>query len=154
KFMPPPPPEKKPAETQQAAAPVAEAPASAPMPARQPVAVKQAASETETVIENDLYRITFTNRGAQVKSWILKKFDNDAQNGPLELMNSAAAARFGYPLSLWTYNNDLDNRLKSALYVSSGESKLSPPATLTFEYADQDLEVRKSLRFDHSYIVN
>jgi YidC/Oxa1 family membrane protein insertase len=29
---------------------------------------KQASSETETVIENSLYRITFTNRGAQVKS--------------------------------------------------------------------------------------
>ncbi len=41
---------------------------------------KQAAGETETVIENDLYRITFTNKGAQVKSWILKKFDNEAQN--------------------------------------------------------------------------
>ena len=37
-------------------------------------ATKQAASaESETVIENDLYRITFTNRGGQVKSWILKK---------------------------------------------------------------------------------
>src|SRR6266700_1807057 len=30
---------------------------------------RQAASEPETVIENDLYRITFTNRGAQAKSW-------------------------------------------------------------------------------------
>ena len=47
-------------------------------------------SETETVIENDLYRITFTNRGAQVKSWILKKFDNDAENGPLDLVNAPA----------------------------------------------------------------
>ena len=68
---------------------------------------KQAASETETVIENDLYRITFTNRGAQVKSWILKKFDNDAQNGPLDLVNAEAAAKFGYPLSLWTYDEAL-----------------------------------------------
>ncbi len=57
-------------------------------------ASRQAASETETVIENDLYRITFTNRGAQVKSWILKKFDNDAQNGPLDLVNPAAAAKY------------------------------------------------------------
>ena len=71
---------------------------------RRNVATKQAASETETVIENDLYRITFTNRGAQVKSWILKKFDNDAQNGPLDLVNPAAAAKYGYPLSLWTYD--------------------------------------------------
>ena len=55
---------------------------------------KQASSETETVIENDLYRITFTNRGAQVKSWILKKFDNEAQNGPLDLVNADAAAKY------------------------------------------------------------
>ena len=53
----------------------------AAIPAAKVPVAKQATSETETVIENDLYRITFTNRGAQVKSWILKKFDNDAQNG-------------------------------------------------------------------------
>ena len=53
---------------------------------------KQAAAETETVIENDLYRITFTNRGAEVKSWILKKYDNDAKNGPLDLVNQAGSA--------------------------------------------------------------
>src|SRR6202453_2791372 len=52
---------------------------------------KQAASESETVIESDLYKVKFTNRGAQVKSWILKKFNNDAQNGPLDLVNSQAA---------------------------------------------------------------
>src|SRR6202040_3154143 len=76
------------------------APAQAP-----PVPVgitKQAAAETETVIENDLYRITFTNRGAQVKSWILKKFDNEAQNGLLDLVNPLASQKYGYPLSLWT----------------------------------------------------
>src|SRR5215470_2774391 len=35
---------------------------------------RQAASESEITVENDVYRLTFTNRGAQVKSWILKKF--------------------------------------------------------------------------------
>ena len=61
-------------------------------------ASKQASAEVETVVENDLYKITFSNRGAQVKSWILKKFDNDAQNGPLDLVNAAAAQKYGYPL--------------------------------------------------------
>jgi YidC/Oxa1 family membrane protein insertase len=139
-------------------------------------ATKQAASETETVIENDLYRITFTNRGAQVKSWILKKFDNDAQNGPLDLVNAAAAAQYGYPLSLWTYDEGLRKRLSSALYVASTEGNvnleqygkmtvtsakgelagqtLTPPTTVTFEYADQDLVVRKTFSFDHTYVVN
>ena len=117
-------------------------------------ATKQAASETETVIENELYRITFTNRGAQVKSWILKKFDNDAQNGPLDLVNAAAAEKYGYPLSLWTYDESLRNKLSSALYVASREGKQTSPATITFEYADQDLSVRKTFSFDDSYSVN
>ena len=100
--------------------------------ARTPAAAigKQASSETETVIENDLYKITFTNRGAEVKSWILKKFDNDAQNGPLDLVNPAAAEKYGYPLSLWTYDESLRNRLSSALYVASREGKQTAPMKL------------------------
>jgi YidC/Oxa1 family membrane protein insertase len=115
---------------------------------------KQATSETETVIENDLYRITFTNRGAQVKSWILKKFDNEAQNGPLDMVNPTAAAQYGYPLSLWTYDEGLRGRLSSALYAASREGKQTSPTTITFEYADQDLAVRKTFSFDSTYIVN
>ena len=114
---------------------------------------KQAASEAETVIENDLYRITFTNRGAQVKSWILKKFDNDAQNGHLDLVNAAAAEKYGYPLSLWTYDETLRNKLTSALYVTSSAGTQTAPATVTFEYADQDLVVRKTFGFDNTYVV-
>src|SRR6266446_6025688 len=136
-------------------------PAASPAPApslspvtRPNIITKQASSETETVIENDLYRITFTNRGAQVKSWILKKFDNEAQNGLLDLVNPLASQKYGYPLSLWTYDEALRNRLNSALYVGSGEAKLTAPATVTFEYSDQELSVRKTFHFDHSYLVN
>jgi YidC/Oxa1 family membrane protein insertase len=113
---------------------------------------KQASAETEIVIENDLYRITFTNRGAQVKSWILKKFDDD-QGRPLELVNRLAAAKYGLPLSLWTYDENQRNQINSALYVASATGALSPPADLTFEYADQDESVRKIFHFDHTYLV-
>ena len=157
KYMPQPPAppaQKQPVAEQQSAAPPAIA-ASVPV-ATAPAAVasKQAAAETETVIENDLYRITFTNRGAQVKSWILKKFDNDTQNGRQDLVNSAAAQKFGYPLSLWTYDETLRNKVSSALYVASNEGQLTAPATISFEYADQDLVVRKTFRFDHTYVLN
>jgi YidC/Oxa1 family membrane protein insertase len=149
-------------QTQPAPAPAAAAAPAAAVPATTAVAktsapasavTKQAASETETVVENDLYRITFTNKGAQVKSWILKKFKNDAQNGPLDLVNDAAAEKYGYPLSLWTYDENLRGKLSSALYVASREGKLTSPTTITFEYADQDLSVRKTFSFDNSYIV-
>ncbi|MGA7755583.1 MAG: membrane protein insertase YidC [Candidatus Sulfotelmatobacter sp.] len=144
-------PEKQPAQTQPAPSPTAAALVS-PAP---PVAgaSKQAAKETETVIENDLYRITFTNRGAEVKSWILKKYDNDSETGPLDLVNPAAAAQFGHPLSLWAYDEDLRGRLSSALYVSSLEGNQAAPATITFEYNDDVLSVRKTFSFDHTYIV-
>jgi YidC/Oxa1 family membrane protein insertase len=158
KYFPQPAPAEKPVPAQTAPAPsaVPAAVTSSAAAAAAPVvnASKQAASESETVIENDLYRITFTNRGAQVKSWILKKFDNDAQNGRLDLVNPAAAQKFGYPLSLWTYDEILRNKLSSALYVASNEGQLTAPAAITFEYADQDVSVRKTFRFDRTYVLN
>jgi YidC/Oxa1 family membrane protein insertase len=154
KYMPQPaapPQQSQPAQSQPAAsiaaatvAPAVATPASG--------VTKQASSETETVVENDLYRITFSNRGAQVKSWILKKFDNDAQNGPLDLVNPAAA-KYGYPLSLWTYDESLRGKLSSALYVASREGTQTSPTTVTFEYADQDVSVHKTFSFDNSYSV-
>ena len=112
----------------------------------------QASTESETVVENDLYRVTFTNRGGQVKSWILKTyFDEHGQ--PLELVSKAAES-YGHPMSLWTYDETQRNKLNSALYVASESGKLSAPATLTFEYADQDVSVRKSFSFDHTYLVH
>jgi len=113
---------------------------------------KQAQAETQTTIENDAYRITFTNRGAQVKSWVLKRF-NDDRGGPLDLVNQAASARFGYPLSLWTYDETLRTKLNSVLYVASTEGSQSVPASASFEYSDSSLMVRKSFEFDHSYAV-
>jgi len=153
KFFPAPqapPPQAQQAQTQTAAPP---APAATPAAPAVPAVTKQAAGETETVIENDLYRITFTNRGAQAKSWMLKKFDNDSENGPLDLVNSRAAAQFGYPLSLWSYDENVRGRLNSALYVASSTGKQTAPATVTFEYSDQDLTVRKTFSFDESYVV-
>ncbi len=123
---------------------------------------RQASSESETVIENDVYRIVFTNRGGRVKSWVLKKFTDD-KGGPLELVNTAAAEKYGYPLTLWSYDESLRNKLNSAPYVieSDGPAKvervgasLSAPAEMTFAYSDGDVSVEKSYTFDRdSYVV-
>ena len=110
-----------------------------------------ASSEAETVVENDLYRIVFSNRGAQVKSWVLKKWDDDSGK-PLELVNRAAAEKYGYPLALWTYDENLRNRLNSALYVANSTGT-SAPAEIRFAYSDGDISVEKKFKFDHSYVV-
>jgi YidC/Oxa1 family membrane protein insertase len=117
-----------------------------------PVGIKQASAEAETVVENDLYRIRFSNRGGQAKSWVLKKYDDDNGN-PLELVHSAAAEKYGYPLSLWSYQESLRNKLNLALYVGPDAHSLTVPAAITFEYSDSELSVRKTFHFDHSYLV-
>jgi YidC/Oxa1 family membrane protein insertase len=133
-----------PAATQTAASPAA---SSAP----QAAGTVQAASEQTTVVENDLYRITFTNRGGLVKSWILKKHTDEAVQ-PLDLVHQQAAAVYGYPLSLWAGEDSLRERLNSALYVSS-EKEAGKDKDLSFEYADGDLVVKKEFHFDQSYVV-
>jgi YidC/Oxa1 family membrane protein insertase len=67
------------------------------------VPIVQASSETTTTIENELYRITFSNRGGQVISWILKRYPDD-QGKPLDLVHQQAAKLFGFPMSLYTYD--------------------------------------------------
>ena len=89
-------------------------------------APRVAQSETETVVESDQFRVVFTNRGAQVKSWVLKKFFNDLRE-PLELVHPIAAPKYGYPLSLWTYDENLRTQLNSALYEVKSTDSNSPP---------------------------
>ncbi len=113
-----------------------------------------ASSESQTVVENELYRITFSNRGGQVTSWILKKHKDDEQKKPLDLVNPAAAARLGFPLSLYTYDPSLRNRLAQVLYVPSATGTLSVPGELTFTYAAGGLVVKKKFTFDASYVIH
>jgi YidC/Oxa1 family membrane protein insertase len=112
-----------------------------------------AAAEQTTTVENENYRIVFSNRGAQVKSWVLKRYEDD--NGkPLDLVNPETAAKFGYPLSLYSYDAGLRQRLASALYVPSATGNLTAPSELTFDYASGGLVVKKSFHFDASYVIH
>ncbi len=100
KNPPPKPPAATAAEQNSGPAPAAaaapeQAPPSPQPPLRQPASAstshKAANGEVETVVENDLYRIVFTNKGAQAKSWVLKKY-KDEQGQPLDLVNAAGRA--------------------------------------------------------------
>jgi YidC/Oxa1 family membrane protein insertase len=112
----------------------------------------QAPAESTTIVENELYRITFTNRGGQVTSWILKKF-KDTDGKPLNLVHTEAAEKFGYPLSLYMYDAALTTGLSTALYVPSATGTVNAPATLTFNYSDGTTQVRKTFSFDETYVL-
>jgi YidC/Oxa1 family membrane protein insertase len=111
-----------------------------------------AAQESTTTIENELYKITFSNRGGQVTSWILKKY-TDYADKPLNLVNIAASKKFGYPLSLYSSDTNLRRQMADALYVSSATGTLTVPGQLTYEYSAGGLDIRKTFHFDNSYVI-
>ena len=120
-------------------------------PGKGPAVAKVANGEVETVVENDVVRIVFTNRGAQAKSWVLKKY-KDEDGHPLDLVNPLAV-KFGLPLSLYAYDENLRNQINSALYVGSASGSITVPGTLTYEYAQGDITVHKTLQFGNDYVI-
>jgi len=145
-----------PATTASTSAPSPSAPAAAQTtPAPTPIAVPtlEAAAATSTVVENELYRITFSNRGGQVSSWILKKF-TDNEGHPLDLVHDGASALYGYPLSLYTYDSTLTKQLADALYVPSATGTLQAPASLSFNYSAGNIVVHKTFSFGADYVIH
>jgi YidC/Oxa1 family membrane protein insertase len=147
----PPPPQQQ--VQQQSATPVTPPPAAVVPAGGSSVASVKAESESETIVENELYRVQFSNRGGQVTSWILKKYTDEAGR-PLDLVNHTAAAKFGYPLSLHTYDQGLTKKLSEALYEPSATGSLAVPGKLTFTYAEGGLNVTKTFGFDSSYVIS
>ena len=50
---------------------------------------KAAKVESDSIIETDLFKVRFSNKGAVVKSWILKDYQNAKQDGELDLVHRA-----------------------------------------------------------------
>jgi YidC/Oxa1 family membrane protein insertase len=132
-----------------------------PGPAASAMPVVAAQIETETTVENEQYKIVFTNRGAQVKHWILKKYF-DTAGKPLDMVQAQAAARFGFPLSLYTYEPALTTQVNQALYQvtasgapisATGHALVPETNAITFHYAANGLDAVKTFRFDTSYVV-
>ncbi|HET9164392.1 MAG TPA: membrane protein insertase YidC [Candidatus Angelobacter sp.] len=139
-------------------------PVSPKSPASAPKApVKTASSETESVLETPTYRITFTNRGASVKSWLLtekekfkdgtEKYKYTDDNGkPFDLVNSTVASQLGNPLSFFAYDKELEKKLNESLYVG-GAANGATSGGVTYEFSDGDVTVRKSFRPDKDNIL-
>ena len=151
-FKSQPPPAQKPA------APTAGAPArpveSAPLPKPPAPAAEAAApaasagTEQTFTINTSLYQIRFSNRGAVVESWTLKRF-RDRAGKPLQLVNSAAAPKVGYPFA-WAFHQPPPIDPNQALFaMRPDEDGLG----VSFEYSDGHSVFRKSFHFsENSYL--
>jgi YidC/Oxa1 family membrane protein insertase len=136
----------------------AQAPATPAIAPAVPVSVtpKGDAQERSIVIENTLYRVEISNRGAVVKSWQLKNYKDDAKpQRVLDVVHPDASQQTGgWPFSLVLDDEQLQNAANSGLYrISSDGSTLRAPADAEFSWSDGHLEVTKHFRFDHTYVV-
>ena len=152
-----------PATPGQATSPVSNASPTSASPAAlapaAPVSVtpKSDSQERTIVVENDLYRVEISNRGAVVKSWQLKKYKDDAKPPRvLDVVHTDASQQTGgWPFSVVLDDEQLQNAANGGLYqLSSPANILHAPAELEFAWSDGHVEVTKHFRFDHTYVVH
>src|SRR5713226_3824058 len=120
------------------------------------VAVKNDSQERTIVVENSLYRVEISNRGAVVKSWQLKNYKDDAKpQRVLDVVHPEASQQTGgWPFSVVLDDEQLQNAANAGLYqISSDGTTLHAPAEVEFTWSDGHLEVTKHFRFDHTYVV-
>src|SRR6185503_11468773 len=163
---PAPKPVSKTTPSEQSAVTTPAAPTEAPAPAA-PAAVEPPSAATlvgdkeerDVRIETPNVIALFTNRGARLKSWRLKRF-HDQQGEPLELVSHDFGDAQPLPFSLSVPDAALTKRLNSALFSVTGapsaDGDVATPSQLTFEYRDADgLRAVKQFRVSPTtYIVS
>jgi len=155
-FYKPPLPPETPAKTTpaQTTQPVAEAPKDAPPPAPAQVAdipgQIQATKAEEFDIETDLYKVRFSNQGAVVQHWILKKY-KDGKGKPLDLVNTRALAKVPAPFALAFGSQAPHGDPNKGLFqIERSADQLG----VTFEYSDGRTSAKKTFQFmPNSYLV-
>ena len=136
------------------AAPVAEK-AKAERPARKGAA-KAAPSAPSTpqnvepalIVDTDLFTVAFSNQGATVRSWRLKKYrGNDGKY--LELVNVAAGLEF--PFSLYFPDKAPTAKVNWTYYTQTGDPD---GLGVAYAFSDGHTSVRKVFRFQrNSYLL-
>jgi YidC/Oxa1 family membrane protein insertase len=149
---PPPPPKKS--------APVSTAtPSNNPgPPAAQPKTVESSTApavpataqqvEPSFIVDTDVFRIAFSNQGATVRSWVLKKYKGN-DNKPLELVNTAAGTE--YPFSLYFPDQKPAANVNWAYFTQSG---VPDGIGVSYQFSDGHTVVKKAFHFQQgSYLA-
>jgi YidC/Oxa1 family membrane protein insertase len=132
------------------------APGSAAATPAAPVTAKSDTQERTVVVENDLYRVEISNRGAVVKSWQLKKYTDDAKPPRiLDVVHPKAAEQIGgWPFAVVLDDEQLQTAANAGLYqMSPASAEVVAPTDIDFFWSDGHLEVTKHFHFVHSYVA-
>src|SRR5271163_4093075 len=103
-----------------------------------PVSAKSDAEERTVVIENDLYRVELSNRGAVVKSWQLRKYTDDAKPPRiLDVVHPLAAQQIGsWPFALVLDDPEAQTAANAGLYQMSSAAEVVSPTDVDFSWSD------------------
>ena len=141
----------EPASGANTAAPPAAPAETVAAPAAESSSASRVAAKDEQLytIDTDVFRISFSNRGGVVKSWLLKKYKAHAGN-PLELVNTAAKVE--PPFSLYFPGPKPTPDVNQALY----QAKPDPDSLgISFDFSDGNTTVHKGFHFSKSsYLSN
>ncbi|MCX6537979.1 MAG: membrane protein insertase YidC [Acidobacteria bacterium] len=101
----------------------------------------------DVLVDTETIRATFTNQGATLKNWSLKRY-TDKAGKPLDLVPQDVP-RNVRPFSIDTGNASVDDRLNSALFRVEGDGPSTDPKTgvalVAFEYREASgLRARKT----------
>lgn len=137
---PPQPQTPPPQPAKEAAKPTA---ASAKKPSKSEPALAIAEKADTYIIETPVYRIVFSNRGATVRSWVLKNY-KDSTGKPVDLVHAHAESErpFGWAFSYVFPKEQPATDLNAALFVTEQPS----PLEIVFKYADGTTEARKAFK--------
>jgi len=130
------------------AAGAAAADSSSPPPAPPaPVAPESASAPESVTLANDVFKATFSNRGAVLESFVLTRY-TDEQKHPLELVRALPPEQ-PRPLAL-DFGKDAEatKRVANALFVIERESD----RRVRFRYADGKISVTKEIAIDAGYL--
>ena len=113
-----------------------------------------AANEKNFEVETEFHRLVISNKGAVIKSWILKKY-RDSNGRPLDLLDARKVESFGAPFVARVDGDDAATKqLATALFACESPTQVnltgsaSSGQTLTFDYAEGKVRASKSIRLE------
>ena len=110
----------------------------------------EAGVEQQIIVDTSLYQAVWSNRGASLRSWKLKKHLDDNKEA-LELVSARAAEAGTFPFFLSSENPDLDSVANRGLFISSASGlslKDGEKGELKFYYSDgNSVKIEKVFTF-------
>jgi len=132
------------AATAQSAEPAKPSPAAAaPAPSAPAPGQIRATAEQLYTIDTQIYHIVFSNHGASLRSFVLKKY-KDRNGKPLELVNTASFTKAVPPFSLALPDEQAQNALNFGYYVAKPDPD---NLGIQFEFSDGVNYAKKIFRF-------